>query len=288
MWSWGNVNRHNFIHHLMCLPQAHPRGGIYPDDRDQGDTIERNVFFKAAHRAVLINGGAGHQVRENLFLDGYIGIYNTENGAAEMPDTIARYDSGELKRGDKSDYIWRTEQVVGPEGWNREPWASRFPVFRKIMNQEKMRFYPIECEFTGNRFSGNWRNIEYRVAYGEQGVKDIEEVTFIRTDDNQEIPMDVFRDVDSLDFRYLPDQGKVSLPDIPFERIGLVADSYRQPEPDKRHYRAAIREHFSDRPSYDPKAVYDPKTINRNVYFNSGLLLDACGGFIYGSAPDGQ
>ncbi len=286
MWSWGNVIRNNFLHHLMCLPQAHPRGGIYPDDLDQGETIEGNVFYKAAHRAVLLNGGAGQHVRNNLFLKGYIGIYNTEGYAEKARQMPARFESGELKRGDKEDRIWRTEQVVGPAGWNEKPWASRYPLFRKIMNQEKMRFYPIECDFSGNRFAGNWRNIEYRFASGQTGVKDIGEVPFIRVEDNREISMRVFRDPKSLDFSYKPGRDNASLPEIPFPKIGLTADGgYRTSEPDKQRYRAAVRKHFARRPSYDPEAEYDPKTINAMVYFNSGRLLAEWGGLIHSPVP---
>ena len=98
MTSWGNIYRHNFLHHLMCVPQAHPRGGIYPDDGDMGDTITENLFYKAAHRAVLINGGAGQTVTKNIFLNGHIGIYNREVGCEKTYLDQARYDKGELKR----------------------------------------------------------------------------------------------------------------------------------------------------------------------------------------------
>mgnify|MGYP001553509811 CR=1 FL=1 len=175
--------------------------------------------------------------------------------------------------------------MIGPEGWNREPWASRFPLFRRIMNQEMMRFYPIECEFSGNRFSGNWRNIEYRVGSGEKGVKDVAGVEFIRTADNREIAMGVFRDVKSLDFRTRPGASATRMPKIPFDKIGLVADRFRRSVPVRTHYRAAVREHFSARPSYDPKAVYDPATISETVYFNSGRLLSVSGGMIHAAAP---
>jgi len=282
-WSWGNELRHNFLHHLMCLPQAHPRGGIYPDDGDQGETIERNVFYKAAHRAVLINGGAGHKVRENLFLEGYIGIYNTEANAERRFRDIARYNSGELKRGDKGDAIWRAEQVVGPNGWNQKPWASRFPLFREIMNQERMRFYPIECDFSGNRFSGNWRNIEYRIGSGVADVKDIAKARFIRSGDNREISMDVFRNPVTLDFGYRSPPDSAGLPRIPFAQIGMTADTYRQQPPAKNLYRAAVRRHFAGRPSYDPLGVYDPMTINQTVYFNTGRLVLESGGMLHGA-----
>jgi hypothetical protein len=281
LWSWGNVLRNNFLHHLMCLPQAHPRGGIYPDDLDQGETIQENVFFKAAHRAVLINGGAGHKVADNLFLQGHIGIYNTESFAERCHAFIARYDSGELKRGDKDDRIWRTEQVVGPGGWNKEPWASRFPLFRKIMNQEKMRFYPIECEFTGNRFAGNWRDIEYRTGSKPDAIKEIGEVSFIRSGDNRGISMEIFQDPGALDFSYKSLDAARDMPKIDFGAIGLQLEGLRRAVPAKESYRKAVRERFENRKSFDTAARYDPKTINDQVYFNSGRLLLENGGMIH-------
>lgn len=272
MWSWGNLYRHNFLHHLMCVPQAHPRGGIYPDDRDQGDTIANNLFYKAAHRAVLINGGAGHTVRNNVFLRGYIGIYNTEGGSDRVYRDQARYDAGELKRGDKTDYIWRTEQAIGKEGWNKEPWVSHYPLFQKIMNQERRRFWPIECDFSNNCFSANFRNIEYRFAGGEQGVKDVQEVPHIRAENNRSIPMSAFRDPNHMDFSYQGNWGRM-LPDIQFKDIGLITDEFRTQTPDKQVYRQAVQQHFAARPSYDPSARYDPDTINGLIYFNTGKLM---------------
>lgn len=286
MWSWGNEIRHNFIHHLMCMPQLHPRGGIYPDDLDQGETIEGNVFYKAAHRTVLLNGGAGHRVLDNLFLKGHIGIYNTETYAEQAYQRIAKYESGELKRGDKDDRIYRTEQVVGPEGWNEEPWSSQYPLFRKIMNQEKMRFYPIECEFIGNRFADNWRNIGYRVGSGDEGFKPIEEVPFIRARDNRKISMRAFRDPQSLDFRYDAGVKAGSVPKIPFEKIGLAEDeAFRPTVPNKHDYRRAVRRHYAGRLSYDPRAKYDPETINTLMYFNTGRLLAESGGMLHFELP---
>lgn len=273
MWSYGNVFRHNFLHHLMCIPQAHPRGGIYQDDLDAGDTITENVFYKAAHRAVLLNGGAAHLVTANLLLNGYIGIYNTSAWAEKAYANIAKFDAGELKRGDKGDYIWRTEQVVGTEGWNKEPWSSRYPSFKKIMNQEKMRFYPIECQFKDNLFSGNAQNIQFRTGWGQSDFADIETIPYIETSGNREIEMDVFVKPDALDFRYRQDAQTDGFPDIPFENIGLYKDQYRQKGPDKTAYREAIRQRFKERHSFDPEAKYDRDKINDIIYFNTGMLL---------------
>ena len=279
MWSWGNVYRHNFLHHLMCIPQAHPRGGIYPDDRDQGDTITENVFYKAAHRAVLLNGGAGHTVTANLFLDCHIGVYNTDSGAEEMYRMQADYNTGKLKRGDKMDYIWRTEQVIGKEGWNTELWKSRYPMFAAIMNQEQRRFWPIGCTVSGNCFSGTMYNTQFltKDADGKRLEIPFEKVDYIKARGNREIGMDVFTAPDSLDFSYTsgPDAGR--LPDVEFSRIGLYPDRYRTELPDKNRYRAKIRNHFKNRRSYDKDSKYDPTTINDSLYFNTGLLLMGAG-----------
>jgi len=95
----------------MWVPQAHPRGGIYPDDLDGGDTIVENLFYKPAHRAVLLNGGAAHVVKHNVFIDGHIGVYSTEAWAQGLFEAQPKYDSDELKRGDKNDHLWRSARI---------------------------------------------------------------------------------------------------------------------------------------------------------------------------------
>jgi hypothetical protein len=273
MWSWGNVYRHNFLHHLMCLPQAHPRGGIYPDDRDQGDTIVENIFYKAAHRAICINGGAGFKVNRNIFLNGNIGIFNTEALAEETYEMQAKYDKGELLRGDKADYIWRTEQVVGKEGWNRKPWITKYPDFAKIMNQGKMRFWPIDCDFSDNCFAGNFQDIQYRTGYGKADMKEISEVPFIRAANNRQISMDVFTNSGKMNFTYKNKDIASKWPDIQFDKIGLYKDKFRVNPPDKNKYRNAISKRFASCKSFDPDAVYNPTTINDLIYFNTGKIL---------------
>ena len=271
MWTFGNVYRHNFLHHLMCLPQAHPRGGIYPDDHDAGDTIEENIFYKAAHRAILMNNGAGHTVQRNVFVNGYIGVYNTDAYAQKAFENIAKFESGELKRGDKGDHIWRTEQVIGKEGWNKAPWCIRYPTFQKVMNQERMRFSPIECRFIDNMFCGNTHNFLFRSGgWGPDNIKPVEEVEFIEVRGNRDIKEKVFTNLNELDLSFNDPDLR---PLIPFEQIGIYQDKFRKAVPDKSAYRSAIKKHFENRPSYDPKAVYDPKTVNASIYFNTGKLI---------------
>lgn len=275
MLSWGNVVRNNFLHHLMTLPQAHPRGGIYPDDGDQGDSIVGNIFYKAAHRAVLINGGGGHTVKSNVFLKGHIGIYNTETNAQNSYDAIAKYEDGTLKRGDKGDIIWRTEQIIGKEGWNNEIWKKRYPIFAKIMNQPKRRFWPIEMDIADNCFCENFRNTQFNM-WDEAGRivgRDFEDVDYIKTANNREITMDVFKDVETLDLNYKNVEEAKDLPNVNFDQIGLYADEYRTYAPNKKIYRAKIKEHFKGRKSFDENAKYDLETVSDMLYFNTGALL---------------
>jgi hypothetical protein len=252
------------------MPQAHPRGGIYPDDHDAGDTIVENVFYKAAHRAVLLNGGAAQTVARNVFVDGYIGIYNTSAFSESAYASIAKYESGELKRGDKGDHIWRTQQVVGEEGWNNPPWSTHYPLFAKVMNQEKMRFFPIECRLLDNIFSGNHQNFMFTTGWGDDDLVDVSTIDYIETAGNQEVSPDVFVDAAAMDFRFA-EPGK--WPPIPFDEIGLYVDAFRPSVPDKANYRMAIKNRFARRPSYDPDAQYDPRTVNDLIYFNTGKLV---------------
>lgn len=277
MWSWGNVYRHNFLHHLMCIPEAHPRGGIYPDDGDQGDVIVENIFYKAAHRSVLMNGGAGHTVCSNMFLNGHIGIYNTgsEQNAQKRFELIKKYDNGELKRGDKDDIIWRTEQVVGKEGWNNEIWQSRYPKFAEIMNQKVRRHMPLGLEIKNNCFNGNFMNTKFitKDAEGKRLELPMEEVDIIDTYNNRDIELDIFTDYDNFDFSYKVSQDENNLPNIEFKQIGLYQDEYRTAVPSKEKYRNAVKNHFKGKKSFNKDAKYNPSTINDEIYFNTGALI---------------
>ncbi|MFI4911229.1 MAG: right-handed parallel beta-helix repeat-containing protein [Sedimentisphaeraceae bacterium JB056] len=273
MESYGNIFRNNFLHHLMCTPGLHPKGGMYPDQLDAGDTFQQNVFYKAAHRAILLNGGAGHRVEANVFLQGCIGLYQTESYAQGAYDDIPLYDNGTLTRGDVGDYIWRTEQVVGVEGWNSEPWLSHFPLFATVMNQEMMRFWPIENYFNDNMFYGNTdSNLQYRFTSSSVTTDFASLPSYVSASDNRNITLDVFVDPSKLNFKFV-DNAPLWAPAIPFDNIGLYVGDGRTSVPNKNTYRSLIKENFAARPSYDESASYNPATINSLVYYNTGELL---------------
>ena len=53
-----------------------------------------------------------------------------------MTSALPLYDNGTLKRGDKGDYIWKTEQALGVKTFEalfETPFAKRFPTFAKLL-----------------------------------------------------------------------------------------------------------------------------------------------------------
>jgi hypothetical protein len=265
MWSYGNVLRYNFYHHLLCIPQAHPVGGLYLDDLDAGEKVYGNVFYKGGHRAVLVNGGAANHVENNLFLAGHIGIYCTSAYADKTRRMAADYASGKLRRGDKMDHLWRTEQVVGVKGWDRPLWAEKYPLFHKVMSSDP--YSPIECRFVGNLFHGNVQEFSFRTGWGKTDTCHPKEIPYVITKDNAAVDLGIFMDPAALDFQV---KAGVKLAHgiqaIPFAKIGLYLDEYRTAMPDKRTYRSAVRARFANRAAFDEKAVYDPATINALMY----------------------
>jgi hypothetical protein len=279
--GYGQLIRHNFLHHLMCVPQLHPRGGIYLDQCHGGTEIVGNVLHKAAHRAILLNGGAGIVVRDNVVTETPIGIFQTAEYAAALARDLTKFASGELRRGDVADYVWRTEQAVGPAGWNLPPWSTRFPGFAAIMNQpDERRLAPIGCEISGNRFSRNGQDFLWRApppATAGAAVKRIDitqpaEVAELVAADNRDVPWETFADPEALDFS--PRAGReADLPAIPFSRIGLYADRWRPAPPDTSAYRSAVARFFSGLPSYDASARYSIAEQAAGRRLRSGRML---------------
>jgi hypothetical protein len=160
---------------------------------------------------------------------------------------------------------------LGEEGWNNEPWISKYPLFAKVMNQKKMRWWPIECSITDNLFCGNEEGMQFRDRWGKDGLQEIDEVEYFTVSNNRDVTKDIFVDAEQMDFRIRKSAKAVSA--IPYEKIGLYADEYRENVPDKATYRNAVKAKFQKRKSYGPDAKYDPAVINQLIYFNTGKLL---------------
>jgi hypothetical protein len=133
--GYGMQYRENFVHHSLEVPGLHGRGGIYFDDHEGSiSNCSGNVMYKAAGRSFLVNGGAANNITHNLCVNGGIGIYNQH--ADDMTRALPLYDNGTLKRGDKGDYIWKTEQALGVKNFTgifSTPLANRWPTFKKLL-----------------------------------------------------------------------------------------------------------------------------------------------------------
>ncbi|GHC56771.1 right-handed parallel beta-helix repeat-containing protein [Roseibacillus persicicus] len=265
-WGYGVQLKHNFLHHIMSTDGLMTRSGIMLDDHQSGTEVIENIFYKTGHGSLAINGGTGLKVYGNIFLHGNYGVWVRIIGDWKgRVKNLARFDSGELKRGDKHDYIWRCEQVVGKEGWNQEPWI-KYPTFAKVMNQpNEWRFLPIENDVRGTLGHGMRNQLTYRHPQIPEDR--------LQFHDTREIePREIFADVDELDFSYRGER-EDWMPAIPFAEIGLVADQYRHAVPDKSKYRKLVKERFEERPSSEPRAKYDFDHVNETIYWNSGSVL---------------
>lgn len=243
--GYGVVYRHNFIHHLMHVPGKVERSGIHLDDLQAGATCEGNVFYKSAGKGVFMNGGAGHVVVDNVFVEGFRGVYNVGHGARKTYERqrAIEADPGHDYAGKKEDYVGRVERLIGEGGWRAEPWASRYPRFAQVMDDagEFGRLWPIRCEVRGNWYAGNAKGdatIWSRVEAPARAKSVLE--------GDRAVGLDVFRDPSTLDLRFR--EGVEGAPSIPFERIGLYVDRHRPRRPSPEAYRAAIRKAYEGVP----------------------------------------
>ena len=258
--SYGNILRYNFVHHLMEMPGAYPVKAFRNDDGGAGVTFFGNVFYKSGRGAIGF-GGPGQTFSNNIIVGSPIGSgfskAMTVEEIAKRWASLEPYDMGELKRGDKSDYLWNCEQICGKFGWTRAPWSEKYPVFTAVMNNGNP--WGVEyCSFQKN----------YATYVSDPGrmKRHIEEVKGVSKtcsyEPVQEIdPQAAFVDLEHLDFSFKSTfKPMAGFETIDFARIGLLPDEYRPSPPDKDTYRRAIREKLKDIPSHGGR--YDMKTIN--------------------------
>ena len=241
--GYGTTYRYNFIHHLIHVPGKVSRAGIHLDDNQAGAILIGNVFFKSAEKGIFMNGGSGHVILDNVFLEGSLGIYNVGVGAAltyERQNAITA-DKNHNLHGNKEDYVGRAEKIVGKDGWNNEPWLTKYPRFALVMNDkgENGRLWPIRNLLDGNMYYANGRGDH---AVWSRFSPESEAKSQIRNE--KTISPDYFIDYDSMNFRFKEDLDDV--PQIPFEEMGRYLDKYRKSMPDKEHYRKEVREFFRD------------------------------------------
>jgi len=239
--GYGIIYRHNFFHHLIHLPGKVERSGIHLDDLQAGATCIGNLFYKSAGKGIFMNGGSGHTLLGNLFLEGYRGIYNTgHHGQQNYNRQEAIFnDPGHMYQQTKENYIGRMELVVGAKGWTKSPWKEKYPLFHQVMSDTGQygRLWPIRCRIEGNLYYKNRRSNQTVMSRCAPEVK----AKNILKNDGLVDPKD-FVDYIQLDLRFKKNSSK--FPEIPFAKIGLYLDQYRTSMPSKSHYRITIKRFF--------------------------------------------
>jgi len=271
--GYGTTYRYNFFHHLINVPGKVSRAGIHLDDLQAGAILIGNIFYKSAEKGIFMNGGSGHVIRNNVFLEGALGIYNVASGSKrkyELQEEINE-NPNHNNKGLKEDYVGRAEQITGPDGWNNEPWITKYPRLALVMNDKGVngRMWPIRCIVEGNMYYGNSRGDH---AVWSRFSPESEAKSIIRNE--KVISPDYFVDYDKLDLRF-KNRGS-DIPDIPFDKIGLYLDKYRSSMPDKENYRMAIKKFFKDVKSMpgSTKHINTGKIVEDGPVITSGTSFE--------------
>jgi parallel beta-helix repeat protein len=201
--SYGNVLRHNFIHHT-----GHALG-IYLDDADSGDTLEGNVMYRMGTGAA-IGGGHDNILRNNVAIDCPGGFGVDARGVGRKYDQ----DSGMLR-----DY--RKLNPVNP------PWSTRFPSLPGLLQNNPG--LPFGCVLERNVVIGTDKKAELRGKPEHFKVVTVKDNAALMLEDMR------FANADKLDFRMAADapvfKKVAGFAAIPFAKIGLYVDEHRQSLP---------------------------------------------------------
>lgn len=201
--SYGNVLRHNFIHHT-----SHALG-IYLDDADSGDTLEGNLMYRMGTGAAS-GGGHDNILRNNVAIDCPGGFGIDARGVSRKYDQ----DSGMLR-----DY--KKLNPVSP------PWSTRFPSLPTLLQNNPG--LPNGCVLERNVVIGTDKKADLRGKPEHFKVVTVIDNAALTTEDMG------FANPDKLDFRMAADApmfNKVpGFAAIPFERIGLYVDEHRSKLP---------------------------------------------------------
>jgi len=203
----GTVIQHNFIHHMGL--EREKVNGIYIDYVNCGTIVRGNVFYKLVAKdnfgAVMINGGNDNIITNNIFINCLTAMHisNFLNGWG--------YDQ-------LDGFLERWKQSYNRLNCGKPPYSERYP-------QVKTFFDDNHRIPSRNKFEDN---LMYKCpkVYRERYDADLQK------DGNYKAEVDPgFEDAENMNFDLKP--GSIvfeKIPDfepIPFEKIGLYEDGYR-------------------------------------------------------------
>jgi hypothetical protein len=201
----GVVFRYNFIHDLEG-PGHVGAMGIYLDDAASGASIYRNLFYKAK-RAILIGGGRDTTMIENVFADCDPSIHVDGRGIGWASAYIVKGGS------------WNMYQKLNAIGYDSEPYASRYPALRSILDGDPA--IPAGNEISGNiSVGGKWLNFDNRIPDGAVAID-------INTLDKLEGVESFLAALASRTPGGNIPEPPAGLPSIPYDKIGLYENEFR-------------------------------------------------------------
>ena len=232
-WTWqNNVVRHNYIHHLSDSDMN--RGGVigvYLDDFMSGTAIVGNVFYKAC-QAAFIGGGRNNRIENNVFVDCNPSAHVDARGLG----WAAYYFDGTynvlFERMDKMAY-------------DKPPYSERYPYLPGLIDDEPAtpKHNRIARNISvGGAFLELYDDLDLSVVEVRNNVI-AGRVTGIETRDDQAPPEQLLKNGNVITEGDAgvggADTGELVVADsspawalgfepIPFDKIGLTEDEYRQ------------------------------------------------------------
>lgn len=272
-FSWGNTFRHNFFHHIMCVPEMYPRAAIFSDDRDCGDVCYGNVFYKAGE-GFKSNVGSGHQVYDNISIEGVNAVYIIGSRPDDSWRKCMSYLKGNPTSGDKDNIIGKGLRVMGKPGWESrvspENWAEeispfwydRYPMLKTTVDHW-MRKRSME-------YLSDVRD-NHAIGYGDRNPFSVPGYSLGKGNTTGK-RLSSFNNPKALDFSYRGGRRPKWAPETHFAEVGLYQDDFRRVVPDKDAYRAEIYEHWKGERSAAPRE-YKVREVLRRSYLNTGLIV---------------
>lgn len=197
----GTVLRHNYWHHLGS-EMSHGSCAVYFDDGAGGQTVEGNVFYKAAggsFGAVFNHGGHDNLVVNNVFID-------CDRAVAASPWATPYWK--EWLDGD----LWK-ERLLKTVDITQPPYTERYPALIGFFQSDtQLRLNTLERNIAvrcGSLASGNWEVRDCITVTSDPGFVDEAAGNFQLRDD---API----------LKRLP-----GFQPIPFDKIGLYTDAFR-------------------------------------------------------------
>jgi hypothetical protein len=202
----GTVVRHNFFHHIHG-PYTHGAMAVYLDDSACGTTIYGNVFYKAS-RAAFIGGGRDNVVENNVFVECHPSVH--------LDARAVGWAKGYAAPGGD----WHMYEKLEAVHHDQPPYSTRYPELANILDDDPA--LPKGNVVRRNvHAGGRWMDIAREAA------------PFTTIEENFTEGDPLFLDAERLDFRVSPESPVWvnGFRPIPFERIGLVRDGYRDALP---------------------------------------------------------